>query len=70
LVVAGAPPGPPRPADSELRAAVTRREAAGTSRREAIAAVAQEYGLPRREVYNLIVAGPARSSPGPPRGGG
>jgi 16S rRNA (cytidine1402-2'-O)-methyltransferase len=49
--------GPVRPADAELRAAVARRESAGTSRREAIAAVAQEYGLPRREVYNLIVSG-------------
>jgi 16S rRNA (cytidine1402-2'-O)-methyltransferase len=58
LVVAGAPvAGPVRPADAELRAAVARRESAGTSRREAIAAVAQEYGLPRREVYNLIVSG-------------
>jgi 16S rRNA (cytidine1402-2'-O)-methyltransferase len=55
LVVAGATPGPAqRPADDELRAAVARREAAGDSRRDAITAVAQEYGLRKREVYALV----------------
>jgi 16S rRNA (cytidine1402-2'-O)-methyltransferase len=53
LVVAGAGPAD-RPSDDELRAAVAQREAAGTSRRDAIAAVAHEYGLPKREVYALI----------------
>ncbi|GAB1643179.1 16S rRNA (cytidine(1402)-2'-O)-methyltransferase [Krasilnikovia sp. MM14-A1259] len=57
LVVAGASAAPPaRPPDAELRAAVARREAEGTSRRDAIAAVAQEYGLRKREVYGLIHA--------------
>ncbi len=57
LVVAGATPGDAeRPADDELRAAVARREAAGESRRDAIAAVAQDYGLRRREVYALVHA--------------
>jgi 16S rRNA (cytidine1402-2'-O)-methyltransferase len=37
-----------------LRAAVARREAAGDSRRDAITAVAQEYGLRKREVYALV----------------
>jgi 16S rRNA (cytidine1402-2'-O)-methyltransferase len=55
LVVAGAPAAE-RPSDEELRAAVSEREAAGTSRRDAIAAVAREYGLPKREVYALIHA--------------
>jgi hypothetical protein len=32
------------------------REAAGTPRKEAIAAVAAESGLPRRDVYNAVVA--------------
>jgi 16S rRNA (cytidine1402-2'-O)-methyltransferase len=53
LVVAGAGPAG-RPSDDELRAAVERREAAGTSRRDAIGAVAREYGLPKREVYALV----------------
>jgi 16S rRNA (cytidine1402-2'-O)-methyltransferase len=55
LVVGGAPPAPAvRPADDELRAAVAEREAAGDSRRDAIAAVAGEYGLRKREVYALV----------------
>jgi 16S rRNA (cytidine1402-2'-O)-methyltransferase len=35
---------------------VAAREAAGMQRKEAIAAVAAEAGLPRREVYNAVVA--------------
>jgi 16S rRNA (cytidine1402-2'-O)-methyltransferase len=57
LVVAGATASAERPADADLRAAVATRESEGTSRKEAIAAVALQYGLPRREVYNLIVSG-------------
>jgi len=55
LVVAGAPAaaGAPVP-DAELRAAVADLEAAGTSRRDAVAAVAAEYGLRRRHVYNAV----------------
>jgi 16S rRNA (cytidine1402-2'-O)-methyltransferase len=57
VVVAGAPAAPRvRPADADLRAAVAQHESGGTSRREAIAAVAKHYGLPRREVYNLVVS--------------
>jgi 16S rRNA (cytidine1402-2'-O)-methyltransferase len=55
LVVAGAPPAE-RPSDEELRAAVAQREAAGASRRDAITAVAREYGVPKRDVYALIHA--------------
>jgi 16S rRNA (cytidine1402-2'-O)-methyltransferase len=55
LVVGGAPAAPAdRPADPELRAAVAEREAAGDSRRDAITAVAQRYGLRKREVYALV----------------
>jgi len=55
LVVAGAPAGPPpRPTDDELRAEVAEREAAGASRRDAIQAVADDFGLKKREVYNLV----------------
>jgi 16S rRNA (cytidine1402-2'-O)-methyltransferase len=55
VVVGGAPPRPAeRPADDELRAAVAAREAAGSSKRDAIQAVADEYGLRKREVYALV----------------
>jgi 16S rRNA (cytidine1402-2'-O)-methyltransferase len=56
LVVAGASPSgaAERPADAELRAAVADREATGESRRDAITAVATEYGLRRREVYRIV----------------
>jgi 16S rRNA (cytidine1402-2'-O)-methyltransferase len=65
LVVAGAParsrPSPDEPgwADSVAAAVaeVAARQAAGMPRKEAIAAVAAESGLPKREVYNAVVAG-------------
>jgi 16S rRNA (cytidine1402-2'-O)-methyltransferase len=65
LVVAGAParsrrnPGEPGWAAS-LAAAVAEvaaREAAGMPRKLAIAAVAADSGLPKREVYNAVVTG-------------
>jgi 16S rRNA (cytidine1402-2'-O)-methyltransferase len=57
VVVAGAAPGPAEPPpDEELRAAVARREAAGDSRRDAIQAVADAYGLKKRDVYALVHA--------------
>ena len=55
LVVGGAPAtAATRPADDELRAAVARHEAGGVSRRDAITAVAGEFGLRKREVYALV----------------
>ena len=55
LVIGGAPAtAADRPADEDLRAAVARREADGESRRDAITAVAGEYGIRKREVYALI----------------
>jgi 16S rRNA (cytidine1402-2'-O)-methyltransferase len=55
LVVGGAPARPEeRPGDDELRAAVAAHEARGRSRRDAIQAVADEYGVKRREVYTLV----------------
>ena len=65
LVVAGAParsrvrPDEPGWADSVAAAVaeVAARQAAGMPRKLAIAAVAAESGLPRREVYNAVVAG-------------
>ncbi|WP_345634240.1 16S rRNA (cytidine(1402)-2'-O)-methyltransferase [Rugosimonospora acidiphila] len=58
LVVGGAPVAAAvRPSDAALLAEVADLEAAGTPRRDAIAEIARSYGLPRREVYNLVVAG-------------
>jgi 16S rRNA (cytidine1402-2'-O)-methyltransferase len=57
LVVAGAPAAAAvRPADADLLAEVAELEAGGTPRRDAIATVARSHGLPRREVYNLVVS--------------
>jgi 16S rRNA (cytidine1402-2'-O)-methyltransferase len=59
LVVAGAPTVPAeRPTEADLVAAVAELEAAGTSRKDAIAAVAAARGVPRREVYNAVHASP------------
>jgi 16S rRNA (cytidine1402-2'-O)-methyltransferase len=59
LVVAGAPAAPAvRPDDAGLRAAVAGHEAAGTARRDAIALVASEHGLPKREVYQAVITSP------------
>ncbi len=55
LVVAGAVASSERPSDAELLAAVAAREAAGTSRKDAIAEVAKQFGVPKREVYQLVV---------------
>jgi 16S rRNA (cytidine1402-2'-O)-methyltransferase len=56
LVVGGAPERPAAEVtDAELRAAVARHEAGGRSRRDAVAEVAREYGVPRRRVYALAV---------------
>jgi 16S rRNA (cytidine1402-2'-O)-methyltransferase len=55
VVVGGAPVRPVEaPADEDLRAAVAEREAAGASRRDAIQAVADEFGLKKRTVYALV----------------
>jgi 16S rRNA (cytidine1402-2'-O)-methyltransferase len=58
LVVAGATAvAAQRPDDAALRAEVEAATGEGVSRRDAIARVAQRHGLPRREVYNLVVGG-------------
>lgn len=66
VVVAGAPapgtgPGGP-PAAAELALAVAAREEAGQSRKDAIAAVAIAEGVPKREVFDAVVA--AKPAPG------
>ena len=55
LVVAGGARAPAMDAASAA-AEVAAREAAGTPRKEAIAAVAKESGLRKREVYDAVVA--------------
>ncbi|WP_377269738.1 16S rRNA (cytidine(1402)-2'-O)-methyltransferase [Peterkaempfera sp. SMS 1(5)a] len=57
VVVAGAPPAAPaRLEPAELARLVTVREEAGERRKEAIAAVAAQVGLPKREVFDAVVA--------------
>ena len=62
LVVAGAPLPPAEAVDTgTLAARVAVREAAGTPRKEAISEVAVESGLPRRAVYDAVVAAKSAS---------
>ena len=64
IVVQGAPPNSAAglgPAD--LAALVAAREEAGDSRKEAIAAVATSLGLPKRKVFDAVVASRSISLP-------
>lgn len=54
LVVGGAQPPDPDP--ETLRAAVAARQAGGASHRDAVTAVAREYGVRRRDLYELTTA--------------
>ncbi|SEQ56326.1 16S rRNA (cytidine(1402)-2'-O)-methyltransferase [Streptomyces radiopugnans] len=57
VVVEGAPAEAPGTVDAaELVRRVAVREAAGERRKEAIAEVAREAGLPKREVFDAVVA--------------
>lgn len=56
LVVAGAAPHADGVAPTELAAAVAEREAAGEPRKDAIAAVARGHGVPKRDVFDAVVA--------------
>lgn len=57
VVVAGAPPAAPQElTPAELARLVAVREEAGEHRKEAIAAVAAELSLPKREVFDAVVA--------------
>jgi 16S rRNA (cytidine1402-2'-O)-methyltransferase len=56
LVVAGAAPAPVSLAPAELAALVAGEEAAGATRKDAIRAVVTRTGLPRRTVYDAVVA--------------
>lgn len=55
IVVAGSPAQAEVGSDPDsLRAAVAEEEAAGATRKEAIADVARRAGVPKREVYDLV----------------
>lgn len=58
IVVAGAPPEVVTV--EHAVALVAQRESGGVPRKQAVADVAREFGLSRREVYNAVVAGSAR----------
>ncbi|WP_042412696.1 16S rRNA (cytidine(1402)-2'-O)-methyltransferase [Streptacidiphilus anmyonensis] len=62
VVVAGAPAAAPTAVDAaELARRVALRVDAGEHRKEAIAAVAVEAGLPKREVFDAVVAAKSAS---------
>jgi 16S rRNA (cytidine1402-2'-O)-methyltransferase len=65
LVIDGAQRTPGPISTEHADAAVAVREASGEPRKDAIAAVARELGVPRRQVYDAVVAGgrPARGQP-------
>jgi 16S rRNA (cytidine1402-2'-O)-methyltransferase len=56
VVVAGAPRGTDETPAADLVAEVTAREAAGQVRKEAIAEVARAHDLPKRAVFDAVVA--------------
>ncbi|MCU7706363.1 16S rRNA (cytidine(1402)-2'-O)-methyltransferase [Streptomyces albidoflavus] len=66
VVVEGAPEaGPADLDDAELVRRVRDREEAGERRKEAIAAVATEAGLPKRQVFDAVVAAKNAERNGP-----
>jgi 16S rRNA (cytidine1402-2'-O)-methyltransferase len=62
LVVAGASASTGPVADADLVAEVGAREAAGQPRKEAIAEVARVHGVPKRAVFDAVVAAKTRPS--------
>ncbi|MEU7159363.1 16S rRNA (cytidine(1402)-2'-O)-methyltransferase [Streptomyces chrestomyceticus] len=69
IVVEGAPETGPRDlGPEELVRRVHVREEAGERRKEAIAAVAAETGLPKREVFDAVVAAKNAARTGPAEG--
>jgi 16S rRNA (cytidine1402-2'-O)-methyltransferase len=63
VVVEGAPVPVNDTTPEELARLVSVREATGEARKEAIAGVANELGVPRREVYAAVLAAKAAGSP-------
>lgn len=71
VVVEGAPAAGPAELDAdELVHRVRVREEAGERRKEAIAAVAAEAGVPKREVFDAVVAAKNADRQGPENGKG
>ena len=68
VVEGAAEPGPDEAGPDELARRVVVREEAGERRKEAIAAVAQAAGVPKRVVFDAVVAAKNAASGGP-RGG-
>jgi len=65
VVVAGAPPAAAAElTPAELATRVADRESAGETRKEAIAAVAAAAGLPKRAVFDAVVAAKAQTPKG------
>ena len=56
LVIGGAQPTAATVSPGQAAAAVAEREGRGQPRKEAIVAVGRELGVPRREVYDAVVA--------------
>jgi 16S rRNA (cytidine1402-2'-O)-methyltransferase len=56
VVVSGADPAARELGPTELAAEVAADEEAGTDRKEAIADVAKRYGVPKRTVYDAVIA--------------
>jgi 16S rRNA (cytidine1402-2'-O)-methyltransferase len=56
LVVASAPAAPVAPGETEIRAALQARLATATDRRQAVADVARDLQVPKREVYRLALS--------------
>jgi 16S rRNA (cytidine1402-2'-O)-methyltransferase len=64
LVVAGCEAQRPAGGARVFVAEVLAREAAGTPRKEAIGESAKHFGVPKREVYDAVVAARPPRSPG------
>jgi 16S rRNA (cytidine1402-2'-O)-methyltransferase len=56
VVVAGAQPSAVKRGPAEVAALVAQRQVSGVPRKEAIAGVARELGLPKRDVYAAVVS--------------
>ncbi|MCO5992837.1 16S rRNA (cytidine(1402)-2'-O)-methyltransferase [Actinoallomurus rhizosphaericola] len=56
VVVAGAPEGTEQVDVGDLAAEVERRVGEGTPRKQAIGDVAREHGVPKRELYDAVIA--------------
>ncbi|MDX3074891.1 16S rRNA (cytidine(1402)-2'-O)-methyltransferase [Streptomyces sp. NPDC088354] len=70
IVVEGAPETGPQELDpAELVRRVQLREEAGERRKEAIAAVAADAGLPKREVFDAVVSAKHAAATNPPTKG-